>query len=79
MDAGAILPVTAGHGLRRIVQNLHMIHPGLRIGALDYRPGTPNQLARDVRLFRALKRMGIHNAAGTSKNDKAVFHERSAV
>jgi hypothetical protein len=56
-----------------------MIHPGLRIGALDYRPGTPNQLARDVRLFRALKRMGIHNAAGTSKNDKAVFHERSAV
>jgi hypothetical protein len=79
IDPGTPLPVAAGHGLRRIVENLHMFHPRRCILSFDYRPGAPNQLARDVWFFRALKRTRVHNSVGPNKKNKTILHECNPV
>jgi hypothetical protein len=75
VDPWTLLSVATGHRLRRIIEDLHMFHPRRCIFTLDDRPGATNQLARDVRFFRAPERMGIHIAASPNKKKKAVLHE----
>jgi hypothetical protein len=56
-----------------------MPHPWLGLIALDQNPNGPNQLARDVRLFRVPERMSIQGAARANYNDKTILDERKPI
>jgi hypothetical protein len=75
IDTRALLPVAAGQGLRRIVEDLHTLHPRLCLIALNQHSGAPYQLARDVRLFGGLKRTSIQDLKSPNHKNETVIHE----